>query len=220
MIGVVVSYDLEPLRCSTCCGLGYVDGTAEYLAQLMRPNSYMSGEPHTKPCHVCYGTGRHVSRARAGLAAPPTIHFDIETGGLGSSPSLLADDMKAIDKALTKMRIVDDVPEDTSEARERMRSWYETEAPIPAGAKVSTWSTQFRPGPYPDPLWAVSHAPKWWTELASKSPPNFFEIETPPTFPGGLSDEVSMKLVADLHAFGEGSNVLILGDPDEKDETS
>ncbi|USN15267.1 hypothetical protein KIKIMORA_01210 [Brevundimonas phage vB_BpoS-Kikimora] len=81
---VTPDWSLEPLRCRTCEGRGWVDGTDEYMAQF-RPGgtiTHMGGEPHSKPCYVCSGTGRHVSRARAGLAAPATYHLDIETCSL------------------------------------------------------------------------------------------------------------------------------------------
>lgn len=71
MIAVVVNYDLEPLRCSTCGGTGAVDHV-DYWKD--RTTFYtFTGEYPKKPCRVCDGTGRHVSRARAGLAAPPTV---------------------------------------------------------------------------------------------------------------------------------------------------
>lgn len=75
-------WSLEPLCCRTCDGTGYVEGTDGYLEQFRPDFVCMEGEPPTQPCRVCYGSGRHVSRARAGLAAPPTFHLDIETGGL------------------------------------------------------------------------------------------------------------------------------------------
>lgn len=101
-------WSLEPLCCRTCDGTGYVDDTEGYLAQF-RPGGTIEyfwdgcGNP-TKACRVCSGTGRHVSRARAGLAAPPTYHLDIESGGLAdfveavSGASLYSYQKAAIEK--------------------------------------------------------------------------------------------------------------------------
>lgn len=120
-MNVVVDWTLEPLRCETCDGSGSVDGTGEYLAQ----RDYFwdgVGNP-SRPCRVCAGTGRHVSRARAGLAAPPRMLFDIESGGL------YPHHRQAVEAFTTRgaagLVIIDDITgPDTPEQRAKVLDWF------------------------------------------------------------------------------------------------
>lgn len=222
MIAVATSYDIPPLRCQECNGTGRVDGTREYLDQLFRGGKddvvYMGGEPHLKACYVCSGTGRHVSRARAGLAAPPITYVDIETRGLDwrIDPKTAAQDAQDLADAMSLMRIIDDPVrplEDEAAARERIRSWFDTPFPYPAGAEISIFHTLFRP--YPD----------WWSKsvLVADEKQNLtrearekLAQEHPPIWPEGkLSEAEQEHLNATLELFNDAKRIVTLGDPYE-----
>ena len=179
---ITTSYAIPPLRCETCQGTGHVDGTAEYLAQW----DYFwdgCGNP-TKPCRVCAGTGRHVSRARAGLAAPLRTIIDIETGGLLPRQRQAMDDVKA------HLQIIDDVSgPDTPEQRCAVLKWYNL-FPQVWPARMGLTRT-----PLTEQLQALDEAPL-------------------PLFPDGVIPEAAARqMVEDLAAF-DASVTFILGDPE------
>lgn len=189
MITVAASYDLEPLRCSTCAGRGWVDDTKNYLKQF---NYFYDGAgPPSAPCRICYGTGRHVSRARAGLAAPPMMCFDIETSGLPSTAEM-AKDRANLEATLRNLKIIDDpYVADTPEQRAKVRSWFDT------------------------PVWSMRTAPTWWSRAIDTMPRHAFDLpEHPPVFPDGV---IPQALADELNAQLTSNKVLILGDPDEDD---